>query len=120
MSSELSHARRQEAVISVAMRDGALYGFGALAVSGAAMGYAATHVLNFNRRFGKSVMAGLPIMVGVFAFAVASESTLYDANNNPEKYGIEKHNEANGPIKHYYLSPYKVLANQFVGESLFL
>ena len=116
MSTELSHARRQEAVINLAMRDGAMYGIGALTVSGAAMGYAATHVVNFNRRFGKSVMAGLPIMVGVFVFAVASESTLFDANQNPEKYGIEKHDVASGPVKHYHLSPFKILANQFVGQ----
>ena len=50
-------------------------------------------------------------MVGVFAFTVAVEKIMIDASRNPGSYGIIREADQQA----YYLSPYKVLANNFIG-----
>lgn len=55
-------------------------------------------------------------MVGVFGFSVAVEKIMIDAQRNPGSYGI-----THDPVqKAYYLPPYKVLANNFIGHCVFL
>jgi hypothetical protein len=105
---------REEAVLKIAHQKGLIWG-GVGVLTGAGVIYGLTQkVPNFNKRIGKSAMAGLPIMCGIFAWNVAVEQTIFYASQSPEDYGLEKRADQ----KFYYLPVWKSLMNQFLGKNV--
>jgi hypothetical protein len=59
-----------------------------MAVAGTGVLVASKNNVKFNKYMSVSAKTSLPIMSGLFLFALNYETTIYDASNNPEKYGL--------------------------------
>ena len=105
---------RQDRVMAIAYNKGLQWGLPSFGLSAAGVYYAYKTVPAFSKKFGYSAMSGFPLMCGIFTFAVAAEQTMFDAHRNPELYGLEPADPNNKP-KNWYIAPYKVIMNQYIG-----
>lgn len=104
---------RHDRIMDIAFSQGYKFGIPAFALSASGIAYAYKTIPSFAKKFGYSAMSGIPLMVGIFGFAVAAEQTMYDAHRNPENYGLLPAEPGMKP-KQYYIAPWKVLANQYI------
>ncbi len=110
-------SKREEEVMDIAYQKGFKWGLSGFGAASAAMFYSYKRVPGLSSKIGHSAMSGLPLMAGIFAFTVACEQTLYDAHRHPENYGLEvDSSDPNYKPKSFYLSPFKVIMNQYIGK----
>jgi hypothetical protein len=81
--------KRREQVISIALGEGIRNGV--LSLSAAGLGVLAAsrnQASKFNKYMGTSAKVAVPVMAGLFAFALTSELAIYSMNRDPSKWGI--------------------------------
>jgi hypothetical protein len=84
-------AFRKERTLSIAAGEGIKWGVGTLCAGIGAVFYAEHKYPYWKQQFrNKSVMSMMPLMAGIFAFALNYELTISSALRYPERWGLEE------------------------------
>jgi hypothetical protein len=112
----LEEQHRQHQVMDIAYTAGLKIGVPSFVASASGVYYFFKTKPGFAKKFGFSAMSGFPLMCGIFGFVVMAEKTMFDAHRNPENYGLVplKFQDEAAPKKNWYISPYKVILNQYI------
>jgi len=79
---------RKERILGIAVSEGLTYGFLATAMVGGGFGFAHYQYPSFRQAKMTSIKVGLPIMAGLFSFALVSELSINDMKRNPGNYNL--------------------------------
>lgn len=111
---------KKEKIRDYSLGEGIKWGLIGMTGMGVGVLIASKKNVNFNKFMSVSAKTSLPIMAGLFLFGLNFETTIYDASNNPEKYGLTDEIMKDGrvtriPIHHQIMNglydhPFRVIA----------
>ena len=112
--------KKADRVFSLSMGDGIKWGLGTTAIVGAATAALTLKNKRFNAATNMSSRMAIPVMAGLFGFAVNFERTMVFAQRYPDKYGLTdyistgKVHASNMPFHHSMLNyiydhPYQLI-----------
>lgn len=78
----------KDRILSVAISEGIKYGSFSTAFVGGGVAYAHYNIPKFNKIKMTSIKFAIPLMAGLFSFALMTELSMNDMKRNPESFGL--------------------------------